>query len=485
MATDSVCMSIGGILRIEDADRPNGCRSELIRSTSRGMRVILLGRAGTISVEAFRWMTDAGVGFAVIDAAAGRIVAASDAIGTDSPRLRRLQALAADQPVGLEVAKSLIRRKLTGQLAILRERFPTAVAEGEAISSSIQGLETTDDIVALRSLEADGANGYWNAWRTIELSFARKDEPRIPAHWRNFPSRRSWIAGTGPRSAGCPVNALLNLGYALGELEARLACLTMGLDPGLGVLHTDQAARDSLALDVLEAIRPDIDRWVLETVGTHAFRKTDFYETRRGVFRVGTDLARAMAETLPTWRRLLAPIVEGCAIAFASSSDKPLRVATKLTEARRIQGRGKRSSRPLQLAACRECGVILHDPERTICDECFPDYDRERTDKLSKAGKATLAAMRASSDDPARSPTARAKKRERSRSTSLAMRAWEREHGRGNPEVYEREILPQVQRMTVPQLMKLTGLSQFHCWKVRKGDRRLHARHWEAIVSID
>jgi hypothetical protein len=259
--------------------------------------------------------------------------------------------------------------------------------------------------------------------------------------------------------------------------------MTMGLDPGLGVLHTDQAARDSLALDVLEGVRPDIDRWVLETVETHSFRKTDFYETRRGVFRVGTDLARAMAETLPTWRRLLAPIIEGCAMAFASSSDKPLRVATKLTEARRIQGRGKRSSRPLQLAACRECGVVLDDAGRSICDDCLPDYDRERTKKLSTAGKATLAAMRASSDDPARSPEATAKKREKSRSTSLAKRAWEREQGRGDPELYEREIVPRIQQLTVPQLMKLTGLSQFHCWKVKHGERRLHARHWAAVME--
>jgi hypothetical protein len=38
-----------------------------------------------------------------------------------------------------------------------------------------------------------------------------------------------------------------------------------------------------------------------------------------------------------------------------------------------------------------------------------------------------------------------------------------------------------IQQMTVPQLVKLTGLSQFHCWKVRKGERRLHARHWQAL----
>ena len=134
-------------------------------------------------------------------------------------------------------------------------------------------------------------------------------------------------------------------------------------------------------------------------------------------------------------------------------------------------------------SACRICGLILDDSDRSICDECLPEYGHERTDKVSNAGKATLAAMRASNDDPARSPGAITKKREKSRSTSLAMRGWEREHGRGDQERYDLEIRPRIQGMTVPQLMKLTGLSQFHCWKVRKGERRLHARHWELIAA--
>jgi hypothetical protein len=109
----------------------------------------------------------------------------------------------------------------------------------------------------------------------------------------------------------------------------------MGLDPGLGLVHTDQPARDSLALDALEPVRPSIERSVLDLVDAQVFRKADFYETRRGVFRVGTDLARPIAETLPLWRRELAPIVEEVAVAIGSSTNKPVRVATKLTEVRR------------------------------------------------------------------------------------------------------------------------------------------------------
>jgi NADH:ubiquinone oxidoreductase subunit len=85
---------------------------------------------------------------------------------------------------------------------------------------------------------------------------------------------------------------------------------------------------------------------------------------------------------------------------------------------------------------------------------------------------------------PARSRWLQSQRSERSpRSTSLALRSWEREHGRGDLVLYEREVMPKIQRMTVAQLMKVTGLSRFHCWKARKGERRLHARHWDAVLE--
>jgi CRISPR/Cas system-associated endonuclease Cas1 len=40
----------------------------------------------------------------------------------------------------------------------------------------------------------------------------------------------------------------------------------MGLDAGLGVLHTDTAARGSLGCDVMEPVRPQIDSYVLDLI---------------------------------------------------------------------------------------------------------------------------------------------------------------------------------------------------------------------------
>ena len=157
---------------------------------------------------------------------------------------------------------------------------------------------------------------------------------------------------------------------------------------------------------------------------------------------------------------------------------------TSLTQADRRRGRKPRSSTKARIAnACRLCGLVLENVDRKYCDECLPLFDLERTRQLSSAGRTALASMRTSPNDPAKTPEARAKQREKSRAESLAARAWEREHGKPDPVEYQNRIYPVIQRMTVPELVSVTGLSQYHCWRVRKGDSRLHARHWSSIVA--
>jgi CRISPR-associated protein Cas1 len=56
---------------------------------------------------------------------------------------------------------------------------------------------------------------------------------------------------------------MLNYLYALVEAEAILACQAVGLDPGLGLVHSDTRARASLALDLMEPVRPEVDDFVL------------------------------------------------------------------------------------------------------------------------------------------------------------------------------------------------------------------------------
>jgi len=76
-----------------------------------------------------------------------------------------------------------------------------------------------------------------------------------------------------PRLAANPPNAILNYLYAMLESEARLAAAALGLDPGLGVLHVDVQARDSLACDLMEPARPQIDAYLVDWITRQPLRR--------------------------------------------------------------------------------------------------------------------------------------------------------------------------------------------------------------------
>jgi hypothetical protein len=281
---------------------------------------------------------------------------------------------------------------------------------------------------------------------------------------------------------------MLNYLYALGEFECRLALIAIGLDPGLGFAHKDAPYRDSAALDILEAIRPSIDRYVLQLMRERTFSCKEFVELPNGQVRLGSELAKLLAEAvLGECERAVAPIVEKVARLVAGSASSPVTVRTRLTQADRKRARAGSKHRRRSTAipsACRSCGVVLENREREYCDECLPGFQQERAEKLVKAARTVLAEMRASPDDPAKSPEARAKKVAAAQRHERAKENWERTHGKGFDEQrYEREILPRLHAMTVPQLASATGLSKYYCWQVRQGGKRLHPRHWLAVTA--
>ncbi len=69
--------------------------------------------------------------------------------------------------------------------------------------------------------------------------------------------------------------------FALLEAEAVLACAAVGLDPALGVVHSDTKGRQSMALDLLEPVRPKAEGFVLDMLASRTFRKAEFSETQR------------------------------------------------------------------------------------------------------------------------------------------------------------------------------------------------------------
>jgi CRISPR associated protein Cas1 len=171
-----------------------------------------------------------------------------------------------------------------------------------------------------------------------------------------------------------PPNAILNYCFALAESECRLALSCCGLDPGIGFVHLDTANRDSLALDLLETIRPSIESWLLHWITRESLRRSDFFETGSGNCRLRSGICSQLSETAPTWGGLVAPWAEYVAHTLWARQADSKSPATPLTQ------RNKRGAK--EFTSSRVSTVVVRPPhlcnvsgkriqrEHDYCQEC-------------------------------------------------------------------------------------------------------------------
>lgn len=225
-------------------------------------RLVILGGHGYRTTEAERWLKSAGIGWVSLDRYDDDgILATSSPVRSDA-RLHRAQAYAMTEPYGIEITRYLLGVKLAGQAAIVRDvfRIPAVAQMIDDLAADLPACPSLEDC---QRTEAAAAVAYWQAWADrVSVPFSPADMLRVPANWFRFPGRDSQI-GPAHRHAADPVNAMLNFVYRVAESECVLACHAVGLSPQLGILHTDEHGRDSMALDLIEVIRPFTDRLIL------------------------------------------------------------------------------------------------------------------------------------------------------------------------------------------------------------------------------
>lgn len=94
------------------------------------------------------------------------------------------------------------------------------------------------------------------------------------------------------RHATHPVNAMLNYAYAVLESQVRIATVFKGLDPTIGYLHACRPRRVALVYDLMEPLRPQVHRLVLNFVLSHTFTPSDFVSSHHGVCRLHPQLTK-------------------------------------------------------------------------------------------------------------------------------------------------------------------------------------------------
>lgn len=201
----------------------------------------------------------------------GRFLARAAGESSGNVLLRRTQYRWADDPdSSCRVARCMIFGKVyNSRWSMERTRRDHGLRlDAESLGAASAHLKTllpqiseAGDLDSLRGLEGAAATVY----------FAQLDQMILgekPFFTFQVRSRRPPLD---------PVNALLSFAYSLLAHDCASALESVGLDAYVGFLHRDRPGRTSLALDLMEELRPCMaDRFVLTLINNRIVSPQDF-----------------------------------------------------------------------------------------------------------------------------------------------------------------------------------------------------------------
>ncbi len=223
----------------------------------------------------------------------GRFLARVSGRVSGNVLLRRKQYRIADAGAP-PLAASFVAGKILNSRSVL-QRFvrdhgsapgaPRVAEAAERLLSYWETLKDYADMDALRGVEGDAAREYYAVFDHLVTNPA--EAFRFKGRTRRPPLDR--------------VNALLSFFYSLLSQDCASALETVGLDPQVGFLHSDRPGRPSLALDLMEELRPYMgDRFVLTLVNNGQVSPQDFLQKETGAVLMDEETRRRL---LAEWQK--------------------------------------------------------------------------------------------------------------------------------------------------------------------------------------
>lgn len=159
---------------------------------------------------------------------------------------------------------SIERTRRDHSLRVDSDQLTAASRQLQSLLPQVREASSPEE---LRGLEGAGASAYFKVFDQLILG----DKEAFSFSGR---SRRP------PLDA---VNAMLSFAYSLLAHDCASALESVGLDSYVGFLHRDRPGRTSLALDLMEELRPCMaDRFVLTLINNRIIKSADFQYSHSG-----------------------------------------------------------------------------------------------------------------------------------------------------------------------------------------------------------
>lgn len=135
-------------------------------------------------------------------------------------------------------------------------------------------IDNTLGLDELRGIEGKAAEQYFSVFNNMVLN--QKEDFEFTTRNRRPPLDN--------------INAILSFAYTVLAGDCANALSSVGLDPYVGFMHGDRPGRTSLALDLMEELRPVLaDRFVLTLINTKAIQAVHFKKQKDNAVLLNDD----------------------------------------------------------------------------------------------------------------------------------------------------------------------------------------------------
>ena len=235
--------------------------------------ILIYGQTGYVSLEAFKWLSLQNIQINIFNWDGSLLSSVNQEKEGNGKRKISQYKTYIDGGKRLSIAQNIIKAKLNNSIKAL-EALPYPDIELHNLISYLKAVETVKDIKELMGIEGEAAKVYWKEYKKA-----------IPEKW-------GFIERSG-RGATDYTNTMLNYGYSLLESDCLRVINTVGLDPSIGFLHEMRNEKRSLAYDLQEVFRGEVDIIVYKLLSKgYRVPKKDFLRMNNYSLRLregGTD----------------------------------------------------------------------------------------------------------------------------------------------------------------------------------------------------
>jgi CRISP-associated protein Cas1 len=271
-----VINTYGSYLKKKDDNFLVSIDDKKVEVSPRKVSSILISTAAAISTDAMYLAMQHNIEIVILDHVGNPFARVWHCKPGSTNKIRRLQLGLDRNSLGMELAKSWLLEKNEGRITLLKQLHKRREDMDHVFLPALNELE--DGIIQIKAIRGctgecrdklmghEGKSGklYFKTLGTL-----------MPDKYR--------FAKRSKHPAEDPFNAMLNYAYGVMYSRVETACIIAGLDPYIGILHTDNYNKLSLVYDIIEMFRPWAEEVVVHLFTGRKIKDEFFREVKNGI----------------------------------------------------------------------------------------------------------------------------------------------------------------------------------------------------------